>query len=622
MRLLTAALLSAVFATTCAAENAVTNGSFEEGTSGWYRNHDYPAGRAQVVERPDRGHCLRLSSQGETVDYAQQLELETGREHVFQLDMKRSGAGKEIAAYVVISRPNARDAYYSLGSDSLTLNRWQHFARRVNVPANASRCLLLVMNRLEGATAWFDDVQVVPVQSQSGPADGWCPKLSLPEIDSPEIDGRLSDGEWDDAAHVTGFAIITDGSQPAADTQAWVARTQTDLLIAARCNEPRMDEIEATTTEHDGGGIFRDEVVEIFIDADNDHETYYHLAVNCIGATYDRSLGEGPVNGAQFESSMQAAVTQADDHWSVEVAIPLSALAVADSGEIWGLNIARERHLPEARENSAWSATGSRFHAPWRFGDLVGLPGVMRTVTARFEGVDDPTPGPGTLRFVVENNANEDRAILLRATVATPSGDVRTAEREAVAPAHTPREVALPVTINARGTWQVAAAILDARTQQLLYSAPPRSFVVPPVLTADLAVPAYRGRIFSSMNLQAIEVEAQIGLRQPEAQDLQLLARLRGESDVMRTTCADVKAPLAAVRIPCADLPEGRYFIDVQLVAGDNTVLGTVRDLPVEKLPPADTEIHGLPPPGRGGRGRRIYLVPHLRIAAPGEART
>ncbi len=599
MRFAAAALLSLLLMVPCFAQNAVINGSFEDGRSGWYRNHDFPAAEhAQVVERPDRGECLQLTSDGATIDYAQNLELETGRKYVAQLDMKRSAPGNDIAAYLIVSRPNAKDAYYRLGSGTTTVDRWQHLSRIVNVPANASRVRMLLLNRAEGATAWFDEVQVVPVAETSGPAAGWCPKLEVPGRldplpgDPPQIDGELAEGEWDQAAHITGFLTIREGAEPEANTEVWVAKTSTRLLMAIRCHEPLMSEADSVTEEADSGRIFRDEVVEIFIDADNDHETYYHLAVNSIGTIYDSSLGEGEVSGADFQSGMTAAVAHEDDAWTVEVALPFAAIAVAGSDDVWGFNIGRERHIPDHSQNTAWSATGSRFHAPWRFGDLVGLPNAASAVpvTARFDGVTEHTPGPSALEFNLDNRGEGARNVIVRAEVATPGGDVRELQAETVVPTDARHAAEIPIDLDSRGQWFVTTTVLDATTERPLHSISTSSFTVPPVIHARLTDPAYRGRIFSKMDLQAIEVEAFVGMRDPGDEDLRLVGRIAGADGTVATASVNADAQTCALEIPCADLPEGEYTVDVQLVrAGE--VLGTVTDLPIEKLPPADDEV-------------------------------
>jgi hypothetical protein len=583
----------------CAAQNVVQNGSFEDGMTGWPRNHDFPlTEHAAVIDRPDRGRCLQLTSGGDTVDLFQRLELEAGQSYVFQLDMQRSAPGKDIAAYVIVTRPNGQDAYYSLGSASTTLGRWEQFARLVRIPADVSNVRVLLLNRIDGATAQFDEVQVVPVGAAAGPADGWAPKLAVPEWpeaiedEAPRIDGLLSEGEWEDAARITGFAIISDGSTPEADTEAWIARTPTQLLIAARCHEPLIADAVAVAEERDNSRIFNDEVIEIFIDADNDHETYFHLAVNSLGTVFDASSGEGVLDGVEFDAGMTAATARGEGEWTVEVAIPFSTTAVADSATIWGFNLARERHLPGHSENSAWSATGSRFHAPWRFGDLVGLPDAAAAapVWARFAGVDDPTPGASLLRFDLGSRADRDLPVILSAEVTTPDGDAREVRAEATLPAGDEQALEVPVSLDERGQWSVGARVLDAATGQPLYSGSRSSFEVPPVLEAMLSKPSYRGRIFSKMNLRSIEVEASIGIRDPAEEGLRLVGRIVGDGGTVATAGADAEAAVSTLAIPCADLPDGRYTVDLQLMrAGE--VLGAVRGLPLEKLPPADDEI-------------------------------
>ncbi len=583
----------------CVAQNVVHNGGFEDGMAGWSRNHDFPlAEHATVADRPDRGHCLQLTSDGDTVDLFQRVELEGGQSYVFQLDMRRSAPGKDIAASLIVSRQNAHDAYYSLGSASTAVDTWEHFARLVKIPGDAVSARVLLLDRIEGATAQFDEVQVVPVAATSGAADGWSPKLAVPGWpeapagESTRIDGLLSEGEWDDAAQITGFAIITDGSTPEADTEAWVARTPTQLLIAARCHEPLIADAVSVAEERDNSRIFNDEVIEIFIDADNDHETYLHLAVNSLGTVFDSSSGEGVVDGIEFDAGMTAAAARGEGEWTVEVAIPFSTIAVAGSGDIWGFNIARERHLPGHSENSAWSATGSRFHAPWRFGDLVGLPDAAAAapVWARFSGVDDPTPGASRLRFELGSRTDRELPVILSADVTTPGGEEREVRAEATLPAGGEQTLELPLTLDQRGQWGISVTVLDEATGRPLYSGSRSSLEVPPVLEAVLSRPSYRGRIFSKMNLQSIEVEAAIGIRDPEEEGLRLVGRIVGDVGTAATASADAEAAVSTLAIPCADLPDGRYTVDIQLMRGQE-VLGTVRGLPLEKLPSADDEV-------------------------------
>ncbi len=576
-----------------AGQNLVTNGDFERELAPWTRSHDSPADAIRIVQREDAGKCVQVSSSGEWVDLGQSVSLPEGRQAVFQMDLKRTSAGPDTRAFVIIKRKNGREEYYSLGGDQTALNQWQHFARIVSPPRDMVSARLLLMNRLKGATAWFDRVELVPVEEASKPAGDYTPKLSVPSATTiPTIDGRLEDGEWAGAARITGFVRINDGSAPEAQTTAWLCHDDSRLLVAARCEEPMMAEGRFQVTGYDAGGVFGDEVVEVFIDPDNDHRTYYHFAISGAGGDYDASNGEGPIDGVAFESGWTARAQRAEDHWSIEAAIPFSGLATGAAGDIWGFNICRERHVPGHRENTAWSATGPRFHAPHRFGDLVGLGSVAaRPIAARIAGVSPDTPGPAELQVEVASNLDREAPVRVIAEVASPKGDVQRASEATILAAASERSVTLPFRITERGDWHAVARCLDGESDQTLCVTPAHHFTIPPILSARIARPWFRGRIYSKMDLREVEVEAQVGLRDLAHRKLTCAAEMYDAEQVVSSASEPVGASPVTLRLPCRELADGAYTVRVRLEDGSGEPLSTVDDLPLEKLPPAEDEL-------------------------------
>lgn len=587
-------LIPALIAVTpVAAQNLVANGDFETGPAPWMRSHESSPDAISLVPREDAGQCVQLTSNGEWVDLGQSVTLTKGARAVFQMDLKRTAAGPDIRAFLIVRRRNGQDAHYALGGDQTTLDGWQHFARVVSRPADMESARVLLMNRLAGATAWFDRVELVPVESAAGPAPDYTPKLAVPSTEKPpNIDGRVEDEEWAEAAHITGFVRIADGSEPEAQTRAWVCHDDSRLLIAARCEEPSMTEGRFRVTGHDAGGVFGDEVVEILIDPDNDHQTYYHFAIGGAGADYDASNGEGRVDGVAFESGWTARAHRADDYWSIEAAIPFAALTSGSAGDLWGFNICRERHVPDHRENSAWSATGPRFHAPYRFGDLVGLADVVRqAVAASVTGVNDLTPGPAMLRLQIGNGLEREARVRVIADVAGPSGDVARAQREVTLPAGMSRTVSLPFEITDRGEWQAIVQCVDLPDEQPLSGAVAHRFTVPPLLSAHVTRPWFRGRIYSKMDLREIEIEARVGLRDAARRKLSITAGLSDAEGMRVEEQFSVTGSLTTVRLPCASLEPGSYEARLRLSDGSGEELASVEDLTIRNLPPAGDEL-------------------------------
>ena len=576
----------------CCAQNLVVNGELDESTTGWYRNHKSPSGAIKIVPREGRQGCVQFASQGEWVDLGQAIELPPSPS-VLQMDLRRTAAGQDIRAFVVTRRKNGTDSWYALGGDQLALNQWQHFAREIRPPGDMVSARVLLMNRLKGATAWFDAVQVVPVSDSSAAAADYCPKVTVPRVDTtPVIDGRLQEGEWSQAAGIEGFCVITDGSAPRADTRAWVCSDGVNLLLAARCVEPMMDQARLAVTGHDAGGVFADEVFEVFIDPDNDHETYYHFAVGAAGADYDASLGEGSVDGTEYESGWTAKVSRQTDSWSVEAAIPLSSLTSGSAGKIWGLNLARERRVPEGAENTAWSATGTRFHTPERFGDLVWAQAPLKAaVVCELLPNEDLAPGPCELSVRATSKLKEQADVLLRVDIAGPDGATQTTQKPISLQAGQSVQVQLPFEITERGAWQVALSCARAQSGEKLFTAPGRELVVPPLLSARIVSPWYRGRIFSKMDLKHVQAEARVALQNLPAANLRLEARIVRPAGTDVQITAQATRRLSTLELPCAKLQAGSYTVRVALMGPGGEELAAVEGLQFDKLAPAEDEL-------------------------------
>jgi len=584
-------LLSVASCTPCIAQDLVTNGDFSSALTGWTRAHQSAPGAVTVQDIGEGVRAVRLQSTDEWVDIAQPVEL-PGGPVVFQLDLRRTAAGRDICAYLIIRRENGKDEYYALGEQQTELDRRQHFARQIVPPGDTASARLLLMNRLHGSSAWFSSVQIVPVAGRAAPAANYCPKLAVPVASAaPELDGVPADDEWAGAAEITGLCRIGDGAPAQAPTLAWVTRDNTHLYMAARCEEPFLEQGSFINTGHDAGGLFTDEVVEIFIDPDNDHLGYYHFAVNGAGGDYDAAIGEGPVEGVAFDSGWTVAAGRGDGFWSVEVAIPFSSLATGAAGDIWGFNIARERHVPGHSENTAWSATGPRFHAPGRFGDLVGLVPVARPpLVAEVVGIDARTPGPASLTVALSSRSETALATNVQMRIALPDGAVLPHKAVTQLEPGEVRQVRFDVTLEQRGRYEVSVECFDDPGQKLC-TAPPYGFTIAPLLQARLTRPWYRGRIFSKMGLTAVEIEAGVCRRDLPALGWSLEARVLSPQGVDLCANTSASAETTVLALPCTDLPDGTYELGVTLRDTEGKDLASVTGLKLEKVPPGVDEL-------------------------------
>ncbi len=116
--------------------------------------------------------------------------------------------------------------------------------------------------------------------------------------------------------------------------------------------------------------------VEIHLETDS--HSYYQLAVNPAGALVDIDRGVDKTAWFRWESQAEVATHVADDHWTVEIRIPVTTdendplnFVVGRKPSVslpWHFNVCRQRIREHGAEYSALSPTGTAgFHAPHKF---------------------------------------------------------------------------------------------------------------------------------------------------------------------------------------------------------------------------------------------------------------
>jgi len=206
------------------------------------------------------------------------------------------------------------------------------------------------------------------------------------------------------AVRKTGEAITVDGR---ADEDVWKRATESPVFTAAEGSpamkgetrakllwddeflyafvEAEDEDVHSQYTENDSD-MWREDVVELFIDADGNRRGYIELQVNPHNAQFDAwfATTRGGPSDKAWSANMKSAVAidgslaeRGDDKgWSVEIAIPLVAVRGAapsmrvnvppQVGDTWKLNIVR-LDKPEDEKNPAvasWNQISYQdFHA-------------------------------------------------------------------------------------------------------------------------------------------------------------------------------------------------------------------------------------------------------------------
>jgi hypothetical protein len=180
----------------------------------------------------------------------------------------------------------------------------------------------------------------------------------------PKLTGRMDDPAWANAEASTRFLNSGSGDPAEVTTSVRCLLTKDHLVFGIRCDEPLMDQIRTNVTADGDPNTWNDDSVEIFVDAGATEAKYLHLMVSAAGFGYSAWMPEGSQGPVP-----KIAVSRAADHWTVEVAIPLTLFGNAAPQGEWGLHVCRNRK--PKRTSYFWAWVGSSNHTPTKYGRLI-----------------------------------------------------------------------------------------------------------------------------------------------------------------------------------------------------------------------------------------------------------
>ncbi|RFS23025.1 hypothetical protein DVR12_11105 [Chitinophaga silvatica] len=222
--------------------------------------------------------------------------------------------------------------------------------------------------------------------------------ICIPASSPVKIDGILNDEAWQKAQWTNDFVDITGSPSltPKFKTRAKMIWDDQYLYIAAELEEPA---VSAHYKNRDDL-LFKENDFEVFIDPDGDANDYYELEINALNTVMDlylskpyRSGGKALINwdAKGMKTAVHVSGTlnkpgDKDQGWTVEMAIPYSALSFMDNsvkpsnGSIWRMNFLRVEWDQEIKDgqytilkkpehNWSWSPQGIvNMHLPERWG--------------------------------------------------------------------------------------------------------------------------------------------------------------------------------------------------------------------------------------------------------------
>lgn len=192
------------------------------------------------------------------------------------------------------------------------------------------------------------------------------------------IDGRLDDLPWQKirTASTGKFKENQTGAAPRLPTTFMVEWRNRTLYLAIRCEEKPGESLNIVTRKDEDPALWYGDAVEILLETDR--HSYYQIAVNPAGAIIDLDRSMDKSNRLQWSSQAEVATHIADDHWIVEIGIPVTedendpnhqVIGTLPSIDLpWHINLCRQRVREGDIEHSAFAPTGTKsFHVPMKF---------------------------------------------------------------------------------------------------------------------------------------------------------------------------------------------------------------------------------------------------------------
>jgi hypothetical protein len=192
------------------------------------------------------------------------------------------------------------------------------------------------------------------------------------------VDGKLDEEAWTNAfpSATVRLRELQTGRQPTFGTTVKSAWFGNDLYFAIRCDEHPGEKLNIGTTRKDDGALWYGDAVEVLIETEA--HSYYQIAISPSGAVVDLDRGTSHDKCFSWDSEAQVATHLANDHWIIEMRIPITQDEndplhqvigrKPDKSLPWHINVCRQRIREDGSEYSAFSPTGTDgFHEMMKF---------------------------------------------------------------------------------------------------------------------------------------------------------------------------------------------------------------------------------------------------------------
>ncbi len=174
-----------------------------------------------------------------------------------------------------------------------------------------------------------------------------------------KIDGRLDEPDWATARVFQDFIVIDPLTfdTPRLLTEARLLSTPEGLAVAFICHQPS-DEIRTRTVTRRDANEFDADSVSFMVDFDGTGVTAYEFSVSVTGSYRDGTITHENRFNYDWDGLWQRAVDESSDHWTVEILLPWSIVAMReDEGETRNIAVFFQREVNASGEKFAFPAT-------------------------------------------------------------------------------------------------------------------------------------------------------------------------------------------------------------------------------------------------------------------------
>ncbi len=175
----------------------------------------------------------------------------------------------------------------------------------------------------------------------------------------PAIDGILDDACWQQATHIEGFWRTGVDAPELERTEVWLCYDKRAIYVAFRCHDTKAAEIRCDQKKRQGN-VWRDDLVEFWLDVENKGRGFYGFCVNPAGTQYD-SVPGGTSEKIEWRGDWRAAARRDEAGWSAEMEIPFSILRYPEGQSCFRFNL--ERRLARTADwdrSSVWPPAYAR----------------------------------------------------------------------------------------------------------------------------------------------------------------------------------------------------------------------------------------------------------------------